>query len=217
MQRYRLDLVTAPSIEPVTLTEAKDFLRVTGSDDDTLITNLIIAARTNAESFTRRAFITQTWKLFMDNWPTTTKNTSWWDGVKQLPILVLAGKQDVLIPKAPLSSVTHVKTYDDADSATTFASSNYYVSTYSGDFAQNGRVVLRDNASWPTFERNADGIEIQFVAGYGATAADVPYQIKQSILQEVSTMYETRGACADECMCCSIAKRMLTPFRLLKL
>ena len=213
MQRYRLDLVTAPTIEPVTLTEAKDYMRVTSTDDDSLITSLIVVARTGAESFTRRAFITQTWNMLMDNWP-ASKNNIWWDGVRQLPVSALSGKPRIEVPKAPLISVTHIKTYDDADAATTFASSNYFVSPYSGEFAAKGRIALRDGSSWPTFTRGPDGIEIQFIAGYGATAADVPSQIKQALLLEVNELYENRGACGGD-ICCSIAKKLLKPFRLL--
>lgn len=212
---YRLNLITAPSVEPVTLTEAKDFLRVTGTDDDALITSLIVVARTNAESYTRRAFITQTWQLLRDNWPLQRSNI-WWSGVRQLPISALQGQNFLPIPKAPLISITSIKTYDDADVATTFATTGYQVSTYAGDFAEEGRVTLRSSASWPTYSRSADGIEIQFVAGYGATAADVPSQIKQAILQDLSTLYENRGDCVGA-VCCDIAKKLLNPFRILKI
>ena len=213
MQRYRLDLVTAPSIEPVTLTEAKDFMRVTGTDDDALITGLIIAARTGAESFTRRAFITQNWNMFLDNWPSARDNV-WWSGVRQIPLSALTGISQIEMPKTPLISVTHIKTYDDADAATTFASSNYHVRAYTGDFATVGRISLKQSSSWPSFTRTVDGIEIQFVAGYGTAAADVPNQIKQAILLEVTELYENRGECAGD-VCCNVAKKLLQPFRLM--
>jgi hypothetical protein len=52
--------VTAePSIEPVTLTEMEDYLRVDSGDDDTQITRLITAARKYCEHVTGRAFATQ--------------------------------------------------------------------------------------------------------------------------------------------------------------
>lgn len=218
---YRLDLVTAPSIEPVTLTEAKDFLRVTGTDDDDLITSLIVAARTNAESYTRRAFITQTWKLLRDEWPFdktgSSKGDPWWDGVRQLPISEIRGQEAVIMPLAPLQSITSVITYDDDDSSNTFATSNYQVSAYSGDFANRGRVTLRTSGNgWPAFTRRADGIEIIFIAGYGDAAADVPSQIKQAILLEVTELYENRGSCGGD-VCCDIAKKLLDPFRIIKL
>lgn len=213
--KYHLDLVTAPASEPVTTSEVKTFLRIDSSDEDTLLSNLITAARQSAESYTGRAFITQTWKMFLDGWP--YGKGEWWDGVRQLPIRELHGLSELNIPLPPLQSITHVKTYDDDDTATTFSSSNYYVSSYSGDYARNGRISLRTSATWPTYERDSDGIEIQFVAGYGDSASDVPQQIKQAILQEVAYLYENRSACEGDCIACDVAKRLLNPFKLMKI
>lgn len=213
---YRLDLVTAPASEPITASEVKAFLRIDGSDEDALIASLITVAREKAESYTSRAFITQTWKAYLDCWP--VGKGKWWDGVRQLPISEIQGeKQSLEIPMPPLQSITHIKTYDDADVASTFSASYYYVSVYSGERAQKGRVTLRDVATWPVYTRNADGIEIQFVAGYGSSASDVPTQIRQAIIQEVAYLYENRNACEQDCMCCNVAKALLNPYRMLKI
>jgi len=62
-----LRLVTPPAVEPVTLEEAKQHLKIDGNEDDSLITALITAARQRAEEYTRRAFITQTWEVAVDS------------------------------------------------------------------------------------------------------------------------------------------------------
>ena len=62
-------LVTAPAAEPLTLAEAKLHLRVDDTADDALIGALITAARQHAEHDTRRALVTQTWKLALDASP----------------------------------------------------------------------------------------------------------------------------------------------------
>jgi uncharacterized phiE125 gp8 family phage protein len=59
-------LVTPPTIEPVSLAEAKAHLRVTEADDDALIAGYILAARHAAESYIRGALITQTWDYSLD-------------------------------------------------------------------------------------------------------------------------------------------------------
>ena len=215
-KRYRLSLVAAPLVYPVTLDDVKEFLRITGTDEDNLLNNYIIVATGSAESYTRRAFITQTWNMFMDQYPYNDKE-AWWDGVKQLPISTLVGCGSVDLPKAPLQSVTHFKTYDDSDVATVFDSANYQVSVYNGDYAENGRLTLRDGGTYPDYTRNADGIEIQFVCGYGDTADDVPWQIRQGILQEISYMYQHREECEHGGVKCCVARGLLEPFRLLKL
>ncbi len=62
-------LLAGPASEPVTLADAKTFLRVDHDADDVLIGSLIAAARRLVETATRRALITQTWRLVRDAWP----------------------------------------------------------------------------------------------------------------------------------------------------
>src|SRR3954471_1677907 len=56
----------APAVEPLTLGEAKAFLRVDGTDDDMLIADLIVAVRMLAEGWLRRSLIGQSWQLAFD-------------------------------------------------------------------------------------------------------------------------------------------------------
>lgn len=159
----------APSVEPVTLSEAKLHCRVDTATDDTLITSLITAARQLAEEITRRALITQTWDLKMDAWPDDT--------VLELPL-------------PPLASVTSVSYKDSSAVTATFGSSNYTVAT-SGIY---GRIVLLEGVSWPSVTLYAaEAISVRFVAGYGL-AVNVPQAIKQAILLLVGHYYENREA-----------------------
>lgn len=215
-----LSLVIAPASEPISTAEAKTHIRVEHSADDTLIGNIITISRQAAELYTGRAFITQTWNMFLDHWPLEHK-TPWWNGVRDLPVDYYTSNTSIEMPLAPLQSITHIKTYDDADSATTFASSNYFVSAYSGMDAKKGRITLRDGSTWPTYTRNADGIEIQFVAGYGSSSTDVPMQIRQAILEEIAFRYENRGDNNKDqssgILGCQMAQELLSMFRVVQL
>ena len=55
-----LERVTAPGVEPVSVTEAKAHLRVSGSSEDTYIGALIKVATEHAESYLNRRLVQQT-------------------------------------------------------------------------------------------------------------------------------------------------------------
>src|SRR5947199_210729 len=61
-----LRLITPPSIEPVTLAEAKAHLRLEISDDDALVSDLIGTARELIEEEVARSLITTAWGLTLD-------------------------------------------------------------------------------------------------------------------------------------------------------
>ena len=60
----------------MTLAEAKAYLRVEHDDDDDVIAALIAGARVHVEAQTRRALITQSWRLIRDAWPATAASPS---------------------------------------------------------------------------------------------------------------------------------------------
>ncbi|MCF6291995.1 MAG: phage head-tail connector protein [Robiginitomaculum sp.] len=55
-----IKILVEPAIEPVTLLEAKSWLRLDSIDEDDLLTALIKTSRTRSETITNRAMITQT-------------------------------------------------------------------------------------------------------------------------------------------------------------
>lgn len=172
-QRLRISLVTAAKADPVTLSEAKLHCRVDETADNDIIQSLIRAATAVCENHMRRPIMTQEFKVFLDRWPCGTF---------------------IELPKAPLISVTSVKTYDEADVATVFSSANYYTDTAT----LPGRIVLRAGNSWPQWARYANPIEIQFKAGYGDDPNGVPPEIRQAVLSTVAFLYENRGDAVAE-------------------
>lgn len=71
IQTMALILITPPAVEPVSLPELKEYLRMDPGDDsqDVTIQGLAMAARSWAEVFTGRRFVKQTWRLLMDFFP----------------------------------------------------------------------------------------------------------------------------------------------------
>lgn len=166
-------LITAPIAEPITLEEAKAHLRVDHSEDDALISAMISAARVYCEQFTARAFVTQTWELVLDEFPTN----------------------EILIPFPPLQSVTSIKYDDSGGVEQTLSATEYDVDTAS----QPGWVVPV-TSGWPTaiFE-GINAVRIRFVAGYDPDtsspinyAANVPAGIKAAVLLHIGQLYAIR-------------------------
>lgn len=62
-----LERVSAPASEPVTVSEAKLYLRLDTNAEDALLAEQIAAARMTAEQWMRRSLITQSWKLGYDH------------------------------------------------------------------------------------------------------------------------------------------------------
>lgn len=192
-------LVSGPASEPVTLAEAKLHLRVeTGmTDDDTLISALIVAARQVAETITRRALITQTWRLVLDQFPApgiNVANANWYGpqwGNSPGPLTSLRpdGKTgfEIYLAHDPVQTVDSI-TYTDADGATqTLAANQYKVDIVS----EPARIVPAYGTTWPATRNEINAVSVSYTAGYGA-AATVPEGIKSWIKMRVGAMYENR-------------------------
>ena len=162
-----LNIKTPPSSEPVSLAEAKNFLRITDADDDALIISLILAVRQKAETWTRRLLITQTWTLWQDSIP---------EGFT------------LSIPHSPLQSVIRIQSYDLANAVSIFDSASYLVDSSSTP----GRVALNDAQSLSTALRRINALEVEFVAGFG-DASSVPEPIKQGILQWIKLLFANKS------------------------
>lgn len=155
-----------PTSEPVSLTEAKAHMRVDIGDDDTLISSLIKAAREYVEDASHRALMTQTWRLSLDQWPSS---------------------DEILLPRPPLVSVTITYTGSD-NTVNTLGGSVYALDTDS----EPARVKLVHGENWPSGTlATTSPIKITYIAGY-ASAALVPQQFKQAILLLAAHWYENR-------------------------
>lgn len=177
------------------MSELKLYLRIDGSDDDSLLEGFITAARLSVEKYTNTKLIAQTWDMYLDRLPGATINDSLLGtgGVVDGALSEVFGPvKAIKLPFPPLRSVTHFKTFDNADTEYTFDSSNYIVDTSD----QVGRLALRQTSTWPsTWLRTINGIQIRFICGYGG-ASDVPFALKQAIMEIAGIYYNSRG-CAE--------------------
>ncbi len=166
----RLSLVTGPEAEPLTTAEAKTFLRIDTSDEDTLVASLVKAARVWAENTTNHQMITATWDYTLDCFP--------------------GADEPIELPRTPLASVSSITYTDEAGDSQVWGPSNYTVDTSH----KPGRVFPAYNVTWPTPRYHRNVVVVRFVAGYGAAATDVPENFRMAMRQLVSHWYEHREA-----------------------
>jgi len=178
---------TAETADLISLTEIKAQLRIASSDSthNTILGVCQSAATEIAKNYLQRSLINRTLILFLDNIPYADDVLPDTEGITTGPYLTYR-KREVRLPFSPLGSVSHVKTYDDDDTASTLATSKYYVDT-AGDM---GRVVLRTGETWPDMLRVANALEIKYVAGYGGAASSVPDAIRQGALVMAAHLFE---------------------------
>lgn len=165
----RIVRITQPAIEPVTVTEAKVHLRHFDVVEDALIGTLITAAREYAEAYCGRSFITQGWRGVMDCFP-----CDW-----------------IEIERSPLLSVESIVYRDMAgveQTITTPALPAWAIDT-SGEIP---RIAPGFGYTWPSALPQIGAVQVNYTAGYGPLATDVPAVVRNWIMVRVNTMFENR-------------------------
>lgn len=159
-----LKLVTAPTVEPVTLSEVKAQAVIGHDLDDSLLSVMISAAREHGESLTGRSWAPKTLEVVIDRFPAS----------------------GIDLPASPVTAVTSIK-YLDADGAEqTMPDTDYYVDTDS----LVGRVIPKD--AWPETADRLNAVRVRYEAGF--PAGSIPSALKQWLLIRVATLYEHREA-----------------------
>jgi len=160
-------VVTADStVEPVTVNELKFWARIDGDDEDDVLAGIIKTARKNVEDFIRQSLIEKTIEMSLDSWD---------HSIYELPL-------------SPVISITSVTTLDESDTATIYASSNYYLAA-----GVPARLVIKQDSENPlNTDRGIGGYKITYKAGYGETADEVPQAIKDAIKVWATYVYENR-------------------------
>jgi len=177
-------IFTQTGIEPLTLEDAKLFLRIDQTSDDDLVTALVSSARTTAEKYLNKLIVQQTVTMTMDSLPC--------GGFK--------------LAYGPVQSVTSVKVTDSSGAQTTWDASNYIVDT------SGSRIVYTPTAVFPTTYQSINAMQVVYVAGYGLAtdASTIPGGIVQALRHLMAATYENREV-ADAVP--PLVAALLSPFR----
>lgn len=161
-------LITPPVNRIVDLVTAKLHCRVDFTDDDTLITSLILAAESYLDGYSGilgRALINQTWEQSFDSF------------------------DSLRLPVGIASNIASLKYYDTNNVQQTLVNTTYQLFTNEAySFAD-----LAPTKSWPSIYTRPDSVTVQWIAGYGPNATDVPAAIVQAIKMLLGHWYENRG------------------------
>jgi uncharacterized phiE125 gp8 family phage protein len=181
-------LITGPASEPVSLAEAKEFLRVEHDADDDVIAALIAAARIHVEAQTRRALMTQTWRIVRDAWP-------------QAGVLAVIAQ--------PLRELVAARVYASDNSPHALELDGIAVDTVSG--------MLLLPPDIPAPGRATSGIELDVEVGYGDEAGDVPEPLRHAIRLLVAHWYENRAPVTRETALPPNVSALIAPYRVMAL
>lgn len=171
---YSLNRTVAPSVDPVTLAEAKDQceLHADGTAHDTKLAIYIDAAWEQVEHDTGYALTSQTF----------TQSFASFTDVQE----VNDTGTFIRLKRRPVQSISSITYYDSDNSQQTLATTVY------GLDAAARKVYLKYDQDWPNITEQYNGIVITFVAGYG-DATTVPAIFKQMVLLKVAEQFYDRG------------------------
>ena len=180
--------LTPPALEPVSLSEAKVFLRLDQTDEDGLLGTLITAARLMIEAASGRMLVAQSWRIVLDRWP---------------------HNGEIRLPLSPVSSIVAARVYDALGGVQTVPEPALQL-----DGAADPPVI-RVAGPVPDIGRTRAAIEIDVVAGFGPAASDVPALLRQAVLQLAARWFEQRGDVAGRDAAALPAEIMalVAPFR----
>jgi uncharacterized phiE125 gp8 family phage protein len=181
---YQLTVANAALVVSLALVKQALILDADDTSLDDLLTIYIKAATNFCENYTGRDLLTKTYIGYLDTFPNYNVDYTLYGSVGSY----------IQIQKSQLLTLNSIKYYTGGV-LTTVSSSTYYKS-YSKDYSNIYAVA---GASWPTdVDVRKQAIQINFDAGYGATGASVPDDLKEGILQHIAQMFENRGDCTSE-------------------
>jgi uncharacterized phiE125 gp8 family phage protein len=183
----RIERLTYPDIEPVTVADAKLQLRIDGTDDDDYIELIISAAREKVETYTQRFIAECDVAVYFDTFPDANE-----------PI-------DIALPD--VSAIAAISYIDPDGMLQTLAYGDYEL--------DSGRREIRAINDWPTDGRSVC-VELAAGQDFSTSPApDYPKPLKQAIMLYITDLYEQRGTIQNmQTYTNDAAVQLAHPFRL---
>lgn len=186
------EVVVEPAIEPLTVGEAKQHLRVDIDDDNDYIAGLISAARRYCEKYLARKLIATTVDQYVEHLPA---GGYWNRSIRQHftpldPEFYPSNAEPVKLDVAPVLRLDSLR-WTDGEGVEQFLESESLklLRREGGCFARPSSGV-----TWPS---PATDVRVRYVVGYGDDAKKVPSTIKHAVRLLIGTWYDTRESIVD--------------------
>ena len=167
-------VTSGPSTPILTTAEAKNYLKIDTSADDTLISDMVASATDYCENYLGQKFITQTIAEVFDKIPKPKIGDLF-------PTLFLTVH--------PVQSVTSITYTDTNETEQTWNASLYKVDTY----RKAARITPSYGEVFPDILAEINSLTVTYVAGYGDASSDAPASIRQAVRLVLSDMYHNRS------------------------
>lgn len=159
-----IHIVTQPTLDVITITEAKQHLKVDHDDEDTLLSLYVKGCVKCAEDYRQSAIMSTQYELWTDQF-----------------------YSPISLQKHPVSAINSVKYYDEDNTLQTVSSSDYILQY----FKQPCALEFTEDFDYPDVHSRQFPVVVNFNAGYLA-ASSVPATIKLGILNQLGNQFEFR-------------------------
>lgn len=164
---WGLKQIEAPSVWPVSVADVNAYARIIQNGENAITEDVIKAATLEAQKVTERQLLRCVWRLTLDRFPVTTQTNPLARIVLPMPPVLLDVDDDDY--PAPV-----VKYDDEAGDEQTMDADDYRVIEYEP-------AVIEPVSSWPATRTGGGAVRIEYAAGYGTEATDVPEDIRFAI------------------------------------
>ena len=163
-------LITEPTIEPVSLFQARDHLRLEDGEQDELVVRCVKAARQHVERRTGRSLVRQQWRQYFDFFPPT-----------------------MFLEPSPVKEVERIQ-YVDTDGATQTLATSVY------EFDEARQIIrLAYEQTWPSSRPHPNSVWADLWCGYYSTGDspirpldNLPEDLTSAILLVTGELFENR-------------------------
>ena len=166
----KYQIITAATTLPLSLADTIEHLRITHTDHNRLIEDLIWSA---VKAFEKRANVclsAQTWKAFINK-----------------------GYEEIELWKYPITGISSIQYYDDDNSIQTLSTSYYVTNAIEGSNGFPRPAVIYVESVPSTYDKE-DAFVINFTAGY----TTIDYDVKQALLAWIWNKYENPNDGVEE-------------------